>query len=80
MSVYKPGLAVLMCLAVLGLTAARANAAAHHAYLCKVPYGPNAGKPAPVEGTSYADAAVDGRTTHSIGEGAAVIYTAPAAA
>jgi hypothetical protein len=49
MNVCKPGLALLMCFAVLGLAAAHANAAAYHAYLCKVPYGPNAGKPAPAD-------------------------------
>ena len=49
MSVYKPGLALLACFAVLGLAAAHANATAYHAYLCKVPYGPNAGTPAPAD-------------------------------
>jgi 5-hydroxyisourate hydrolase-like protein (transthyretin family) len=42
-----------LCATVLGIAAARANAATYHAYLCRVPYGPQAGKPAPTDGTTY---------------------------
>jgi hypothetical protein len=53
MSVHKLSLAAVLGFAVLGLAAAHADAAAYHAYVCKVPYGPNAGRPAPAEATIY---------------------------
>lgn len=43
----------LACACLLGFAAAQANAATYHAFLCRVPYGPNAGKPAPADGTTY---------------------------
>ena len=55
MSVHKLSLATVLCFAVLGLAAAHADAAAYHAYVCRVPYGPNAGKPASAEATSYSN-------------------------
>jgi hypothetical protein len=46
-------LVVLLYVAALGLTAAHADAATYHTYLCRIPYGPNAGKPAPTDNTVY---------------------------
>jgi len=43
--------ALLVVAALAG--AAQASAATYHAFLCRVPYGPNAGKPAPTDGTTY---------------------------
>jgi hypothetical protein len=50
----RVAIAALLCLALLGAFAGGASAATYHAFLCRVPYGPNAGKPAPTDGTTYA--------------------------
>jgi hypothetical protein len=49
------GAVVLGLLAIEAPLAAApsASAAMYHAFLCRVPYGPNAGKPAPTDGTTY---------------------------
>ena len=46
-------LAALLYVAGLGLLAVHADAATYHTYLCRIPYGPNAGKPAPTDNTVY---------------------------
>jgi hypothetical protein len=46
-------LAALLAITVVGVLAVNANAATYHAFLCRIPYGPNAGKPAPADGTTY---------------------------
>ncbi len=43
----------LVCVAVLGAAASEASAGTYHAFLCRVPYGPSAGKPAPTDNTTY---------------------------
>lgn len=43
--------ALLVLAALAG--AAQASAATYHAFLCRIPYGPNAGKPAPTDNTTY---------------------------
>jgi hypothetical protein len=69
MTIRKLGPTVLLCLAVLGLAAARADAAAYHAYLCKVPYGPKAGTPAPAEATIYTHNAATTSASESCASG-----------
>jgi hypothetical protein len=44
----------LMVAALLAGGAAQASAATYHAYLCRIPYGPNAGSPAPTQGVTTA--------------------------
>jgi hypothetical protein len=51
-------IAALLCVGGSGVVVAHASAAGYHAYLCRVPYGPNAGKPAPTDGTTYTHSAV----------------------
>src|SRR4051794_29617736 len=53
MNVFKLSLCAIVCTAASGLAAAHASAATYHAYLCRLPYGPNAGKPAPTDNTTY---------------------------
>jgi len=43
----------LLAVIAFGFVAAGADAATYHAFLCRVPYGANAGKPAPTDGTVY---------------------------
>lgn len=45
--------AALLGVAALALGAARADAATYHAYLCRVPYGPAAGTPAPADNVTF---------------------------
>ena len=42
-------IAALACLAVIAVAAADARAATYHAFLCKIPYGPNTGAAAPTD-------------------------------
>jgi hypothetical protein len=72
MSVHKLSLAAVLCVAVLGFAAAHANAAAYHAYLCRVPYGPNAGKPAPAEATIYVQNSATALASESCATGGAI--------
>jgi hypothetical protein len=72
MSVHKLSLATALCLALLGLAAAHADAAAYHAYLCRVPYGPNAGKPAPAEATIYLQNSATASASESCATGGAI--------
>src|SRR5690349_4000661 len=44
--------AALLC-AALTFGAAAAQAATYHTYLCRIPYGPSAGRPAPTDNTVY---------------------------
>ena len=46
-------MAALLSIAALALGAAHADAATYHAYLCRVPYGPAAGTPAPADNVTY---------------------------
>jgi 5-hydroxyisourate hydrolase-like protein (transthyretin family) len=43
----------VLCLVVSGLAAGHAGAATYHAFLCRVPYGVNAGAPAPTDAISF---------------------------
>ncbi|MEA2130748.1 MAG: hypothetical protein QOJ85_3639 [Solirubrobacteraceae bacterium] len=72
MSVQKLTLAALLCVAVLGLAAAHASAAAYHAYVCRVPYGPSAGKPAPAEATIYTQNSATTSASESCATGGAM--------
>ena len=45
--------AALLCVGALALGAAHADAATYHAYLCRVPYGPAAGTPAPADNVTF---------------------------
>ena len=45
-----------LAVALVAILAAQASAATYHSYLCRVPYGPNAGKPAPTDNTAYTHA------------------------
>jgi len=89
-------IAALLVLASL-LGAAQASAATYHAYLCRIPYGPNAAQPASTDNTAYTSngpntsakqtcatggsmsATVSGTASHTAGQGAAVLFDAPAA-
>jgi hypothetical protein len=52
--------------------AASAPAATYHAYLCKVPVGPNAGRPAPTDGTDYTSNTATGSAAESCASGGAM--------
>ncbi len=41
--IVRPYLIAILCCAGVGLTAGSAGAATYHDFLCRVPYGPNAG-------------------------------------
>jgi hypothetical protein len=45
--------ATLVSVTLLAILAVHASAATYHAFLCRVPYGPSAGKPAPTDNTAY---------------------------
>lgn len=45
--------APLLVVAMLGVAASHASAASYHAYLCRVPYGPNIGAPASTEAVTF---------------------------
>jgi hypothetical protein len=46
-------LALALLLGVVCLAPSSANAGEYHDFLCRIPYGPNAGKPAPTEDVTY---------------------------
>ncbi|MEA2151162.1 MAG: hypothetical protein QOD69_2992 [Solirubrobacteraceae bacterium] len=67
----RRALGVLVLAAMLA-GAASAPAATYHAYLCKVPVGPNAGRPAPTDGTDYTSNTGTGSAAETCASGGAM--------
>lgn len=59
MTIDSRVIAILLCMATLLPVAAHAEAATYHAYLCRVPYGPEAGSPASTDNVDFNDAGTD---------------------
>lgn len=59
----------MLCLAVSGFAAAHADAATYHAFLCRVPYGANTGKPAPTDAISFTHSSATGSASDSCASG-----------
>jgi hypothetical protein len=73
-------IATALCLVALGFVAAHASAANYHAYLCKVPYGPSAGLPAPTDGVGFTTNSAHGTAGQSCATGGAISASLDSAA